>query len=752
MLQWNRLKRPSLWIVRILIPAILGGVFAMSLVSVKFPYLDALFLDFKGFVALNSLSIDDAVEVNLSPLKHGQSAIKAAELLSVIKELQDKKPRMILVAMIPAEIDGSQEEMESLSENLAKIPQLYLYSRWGKAEGDSFGTTLPFSKYTNHFSNKFTQDTKLGALDTRTRRLVLSMDGKGYDSDLNSFFEILNIEMPTMKALPGTFSLFGSEQVYLKYYSLDSMKSRALSVDKLDGVKDKIVFVGTSDAHSSLISQHPFGRFTLNETESDAFYFPDSRYLLTVYGNLKNLDYIKEPSLSLNWVWIAAMLSLNIWLLMVFQEKPLKALGYSFSLPVFAFLLNALIFKYLSWNFDFSRILIGNFLIQYLGVPFIFIKALRKSDELKVKEAQARDKELMKSRFILKTASADFNFKVAAKVSHDLRSPLMALQIASSFIKGKVSEDLESLIIDSTSRLKHIADETLNAYRSDAKSSKDLTPVQLKVLIEDLLKSYRFLYPNIDFVVEADPDEMAFISTYSLQRCLSNLLNNSIDAFSGTSIKGLISIIVKSEGDYFKIEISDNGPGISLEVRSKLFQEKATFGKVQGTGLGLFQVRQELEGYGGTATLLESKQGAKFCISLPKLLGKVPFTVAKNILVLEANDEIARALLNSNVEGACVYRAAKVQDAVNILAKSKSRDFTVLVDLTLDGEEENGFDLLEKTKDLPRYNTVLFSVLTENSDIQKIAADYGALLFEKGRISLLEFRILRTPSLDVPTQ
>lgn len=719
----------------------LGGFLALGLVFLKLSYLDALFLDLKGFVSSSSMPNSDAVEVNLSALKHGKSAISPVEFLEAIKKIHQQNPRMIVVSMVPSELDGSAEAYEQLIQELIKIPQVYFYSRWGKPEGDSFATTPPFSKYPKHIINKFTQDTKLGSLDMRTRRLVLSMDGKGYDSDLQSFLELLKVQMPELKNLAGTFSLFASEQVYLKYYSLDSISTVLAPLENLSLLKGKVVFVGTSDAHSTLVAQHPFGRFSFNETQSDSFYFPDSRYLLTVYENLKNADYIKEPSVIFNWAWICVFLSLNIWLLMFFQMQPAKAVGYSFVLPLLALLFGIVIFKVFNWNLDFSRILVGNVIIQYLGVPFIFVKALRKADEQKMRETQAREKERMRSRFILKTAKADFNFKVAAKVSHDLRSPLTALQIAGSFLKGKVSEDLESLILESTSRLKHIADDTLNAYRKNDKDTRGLNPINLSALIDDLLKSYRFLYPNTNFVSTVSQEHLVFVPSYSLQRCLSNLLNNSIDALSSIAEPGSISIFVNADEEFVGIEVSDNGPGIPAEIRAKLFQEKATYGKLQGTGLGLFQVRKELEGYGGTVSLVDSSRGAKFSIKLPKLLGKVPFSVSENILILETDGEIWSALQKSNLLAAKIYRSSSVTEALAWIGAGKENSWTVLVDLTLnDDSEENGFDLLEKIKDHGS-KKVVFSMLTENSDIQKIAEEYGALLLEKDRITLLEFKV-----------
>ncbi|PYQ18077.1 MAG: histidine kinase, partial [Acidobacteria bacterium] len=68
------------------------------------------------------------------------------------------------------------------------------------------------------------------------------------------------------------------------------------------------------------------------------------------------------------------------------------------------------------------------------------------------------------------------------------------------------------------------------------------------------------------------------------------------------------------------LTLADEGPGVAEEVRDRLFQPFATFGKKKGTGLGLAVARRFIEDHGGTIELLPSappQGGARFRIALP---------------------------------------------------------------------------------------------------------------------------------------
>jgi nitrogen-specific signal transduction histidine kinase len=60
---------------------------------------------------------------------------------------------------------------------------------------------------------------------------------------------------------------------------------------------------------------------------------------------------------------------------------------------------------------------------------------------------------------------------------------------------------------------------------------------------------------------------------------------------------------MEGNGSTATIEVSDNGPGIPVAIREKLFHPFVSFGKENGTGLGLTVVQKIVQDHGGTVVM-----------------------------------------------------------------------------------------------------------------------------------------------------
>jgi signal transduction histidine kinase len=107
-----------------------------------------------------------------------------------------------------------------------------------------------------------------------------------------------------------------------------------------------------------------------------------------------------------------------------------------------------------------------------------------------------------------------------------------------------------------------------------------------------------------------------------LEQILGNLLRNALQALEGVERPRIKWGLGSLETGRVWLSIEDNGPGISPEVRDKLFTPFVTT-KAQGTGLGLSFVKKVLEDHGGTIQYVErplsSGRGARFELMMPAM-------------------------------------------------------------------------------------------------------------------------------------
>jgi len=207
---------------------------------------------------------------------------------------------------------------------------------------------------------------------------------------------------------------------------------------------------------------------------------------------------------------------------------------------------------------------------------------------------------------------------MAAQVAHDIRSPLAALSAAAKGLT--LPDDQRTLIDGSIGRMQGIANDLLARYRvpgaaATAKSETcALAPLIEQVLAEKRLQHRDKADVKIDFNQGAAGLKAA-VDPKELQRIISNLVNNSVEAFSGA---GNVSVSLASTDGEVLIEIRDNGKGISPEILAKLGQKGETHGKAGGTGLGLYHARTSAESWGGSLRLeSEPGKGTAVIITLP---------------------------------------------------------------------------------------------------------------------------------------
>ncbi len=215
--------------------------------------------------------------------------------------------------------------------------------------------------------------------------------------------------------------------------------------------------------------------------------------------------------------------------------------------------------------------------------------------------------------------------EVAQRVAHEIKNPLTPIQLSAERIiktlrkndRGSpdIIEEGAKTIIQETRTIKSLVDEFSNFARMP---KVELRPTDLRILVDQTISLFRGIFTQVDFEIDlaSDLPSSLQLDPDQIKRVLINIFDNAIEAMNK---KGKIRVqaIFEKKQQRVNIEISDTGPGISVEDKTKLFLPYFST-KKKGTGLGLSIASQIIREHNGTIRVENnSPTGAKFIIQLP---------------------------------------------------------------------------------------------------------------------------------------
>jgi PAS domain S-box-containing protein len=211
-------------------------------------------------------------------------------------------------------------------------------------------------------------------------------------------------------------------------------------------------------------------------------------------------------------------------------------------------------------------------------------------------------------------------------ISHDLRSPLRAMQGFAQALLTEYADKLDAQgrdylerIGNSAVRLDRLILEVLT-YDRLGRGELALKPVDLDQLIEEVIDSYPSIRISQAEVTVEHPLHSVLGSHSFLIQCVSNLLENAVK-FVPAGSKAKVRIWTSEGGSKTRLYIEDNGIGIPLDSFSKIFepfQRAHPHAGYEGTGMGLAIVRKAMQRMGGTVGVQSHDgQGSAFWLELP---------------------------------------------------------------------------------------------------------------------------------------
>ena len=216
-------------------------------------------------------------------------------------------------------------------------------------------------------------------------------------------------------------------------------------------------------------------------------------------------------------------------------------------------------------------------------------------------------------------------------VSHELKSPIASLKLyLQTLTLRDVSEDQRQeflrLMLDDVHRLDELINHLLDAARLERPDDRSqITAIDLLGLIEQCAETIRARYQLGDDAFRVSgPTGLVRARQVDLEMIFRNLLDNAIKYGGSPPVVHVTSHWLHQKRTFLVVKIADNGSGIPVNQRRKIFKRFTRLGmelerKKPGTGLGLYIVGTLVSRLKGTVRVLQPNEteGSVFEVALP---------------------------------------------------------------------------------------------------------------------------------------
>ncbi len=218
---------------------------------------------------------------------------------------------------------------------------------------------------------------------------------------------------------------------------------------------------------------------------------------------------------------------------------------------------------------------------------------------------------------------------LAASVAHELNTPLGVVVSSSQRVAealAQMGEQLQASTVKSARLCNQAAERAASIVQSlrdfSRPSQRDPEYVDLRHNIETTLQILEPTIARSDVEVACELADLPVVECFPalINQVIMNLLLNGLQAMDG---RGTLSIAARAAGnDSVEIAVSDTGPGVPGDLRTRIFEPFfTTKGQGEGTGLGLSLSYNIIAAHCGTIEVDPFyTQGARFVVLLPREL------------------------------------------------------------------------------------------------------------------------------------
>jgi signal transduction histidine kinase len=209
--------------------------------------------------------------------------------------------------------------------------------------------------------------------------------------------------------------------------------------------------------------------------------------------------------------------------------------------------------------------------------------------------------------------------RLSASIVHDLRNPLAAIyggaeMLVDADLPQTHVKRLAGNIYRASRRIQELLQDLLDVSRGKSRPAELCRLGEVASAACDSLAAAA-QSQGVTMMLDIPAEIEVPLERSRMERAFLNLIANALEAMPDG---GEVRISASVEEGAAVVHVTDNGPGIAPEIRSKLFQPFVTAGKRNGLGLGLALARQTVVEHGGDMWVeSEPGHGARFSFRVP---------------------------------------------------------------------------------------------------------------------------------------
>ena len=254
------------------------------------------------------------------------------------------------------------------------------------------------------------------------------------------------------------------------------------------------------------------------------------------------------------------------------------------------------------------------------------LEELNESLEIKVQKEIEKNRE--KEQLLVQKSKFIALGEMISNIAHQWRQPLSELSSILMYIKFKQSikaldENTMNQKLQEADKVLDFMSHTIDDFRNFFLPKKEKEELHLNKVVDVVINIVSSTLKNYDIRLEIDIDEKIVLKTYlnEYEQVLLNIINNAKDVLIEKKIENpYIKIRAQEEVNHIILTIEDNGGGVLVEPKGKIFEPYFTTKEnSNGTGIGLYMSKIIVDkNMKGKLRVKNTKDGAKFAIIIPK--------------------------------------------------------------------------------------------------------------------------------------